>query len=72
MQDVTFKAFVLKQKGVIEDFVHSVRHDDGFPDVQSWTELEYYLRRRQPDIEQRLVDDAKYLWGRYEKEVLNA
>ena len=72
MQKMTFKTFISDKKGVVEAFIHAVQSDPQFPDVQSWVELKYYLSVRQPDIEQKMVDDAKHLWLRYEKEVLNA
>jgi hypothetical protein len=49
-------------------FVYDALRDPAFPDVQSWQELESYVRRRDPDTPADTLKALQSLWRLFEKE----
>jgi hypothetical protein len=49
-------------------FAYHALRDPEFPDVQSWQELESYVRRRDPDTPADTLKALQSLWRLYVKE----
>ena len=49
-------------------FVYDALRDPEFPDVQSWQELESYVRRRKPEAPPDTLKAVQHLWELYAKE----
>jgi hypothetical protein len=49
-------------------FVYEALRNPEFPDVQSWQELESYVRRRDPDTPADTLKALPSLWQLYVKE----
>jgi hypothetical protein len=49
-------------------FVYDALRDPDFPDVQSWQELESYVRRRDADTPADTLKALRSLWRLFEKE----
>ena len=72
MEENKFKAF-LKDGSFTEamnrNFVYDAVADQDLPDPQSWEVLEDFITRQwKPDALPKALDDAKYVWGLYDKE----
>ena len=71
MSEHKFKAFLLLRPGRWNEnqskkFVDHALGEDDLPDAKSWEELEAYLVRGHEGA----IDEARYIWGLYEAEVL--
>ena len=71
MSEHKFKAFLLSRRrqwneNQSKKFVDHALGDPDLPDAKSWEELEAYLVRAHKDA----IEEAKYIWGLYEAEVL--
>ncbi len=71
MSEHKFKAFLLSRRrqwneNQSKKFVDHALGDSDLPDAKSWEELEAYLVRAHEDV----IEEAKYIWGLYEAEVL--
>jgi YozE SAM-like fold len=69
MAEHKFREFLRSKRwGVERDFrfVEDVKDDQQFPDVQSWEELEAFLRSRNASPES--LDSARALWQLYERD----
>ena len=65
-----FKAFVRTVQGDnLRDFTGDAGDDPNLPDASSWQELEMYLKAR-PGISKSALNAARYVWERYEAEIL--
>lgn len=71
---MSFKAYVLGRRITdtpAGDFVSDVRRDPHFPDPQTWSELERYLRLRSV-CDDAVLAAAKSVWNAYQRGVRNA
>ena len=69
MNEHKFKAFLRSRQwneNQSRKFVYDALDDPDLPDAKSWEELEAYLVRGQEGA----IDEARYIWGLYEAEVL--
>ncbi len=66
-----FKDFVKSVQGdAVRDFTLDAVQDNNLPDATSWPEREAYLKA-QEGIADSTLSAARYVWDRYEAEVLS-
>jgi hypothetical protein len=50
---------------VVDPFVYDALRDTDFPDIESWDELESYIRSRDPDTAPETLRAVQLLWQLY-------
>ena len=70
MAQNNFKAYIQgRQWGdLVRAFIDHATDDRDLPDAESWEQLEAYLKQK--SAFGRVIEDAKYVWQRYEADVL--
>ncbi len=65
-----FKAFIQgRQWGdAVRTFIDDATQDSDLPDASSWEQLEAYVKQKH--AVDRVIADARYVWQRYQVEIL--